>query len=394
MIRSTTSTANPPVRPLPSQRAAFEVPEEVCYLNCSYMAPQLRAVREAGKAAIDWRSRPWEIAAGDFFDNVERVRTQFGDVAGVPAECVALVPAVSYGIATAARVLPFGRGEAVLLLEGEYPSNFYMWDRLARERGGSLVRVERPADGDWTAAVLGRLDGSVRIASLPHCYWADGGALDLVRIAAACRSRGTALVLDLTQSWGAMPIDIAAIDPDFAVAAGYKWLLSPYGSGLMYVAPRHHAGRPIEENWAGRAGAEKFAELVPYKDAYQPGARRFDVGEKSNFTAIAQMVAALEQLNEWQVPRIAERLQRLTRALVERASEAGLTPGAAPMQAPHIVGFELTQDAPGDLVERLAADDVHVSRRGDRLRLSPHLHVEQADLDRFAAALTRHMRGG
>jgi len=382
------------VTPLPPQRTIFEVPEAVCYLNCSYMAPQLRAVREAGKAAIDWRSQPWKIAARDFFDNVERVRSLFGGIAGVPADCVALVPAVSYGIATAAQLLPFEAGDAVLLLEGEYPSNFYMWDRLARERGGSLVRVERPADGDWTAAVLGRLDGSVRIASLPHCYWADGGALDLVRIAAACRSQGTALVLDLTQSWGAMPIDIAAIDPDFAVAAGYKWLLSPYGSGLMYVAPRHHAGRPIEENWAGRAGAEKFAELVPYKDAYQPGARRFDVGEKSNFTAIAQMVAALEQLNEWQVPRIAERLQRLTRALVERASEAGLTPGAAPMQAPHIVGFELTQDAPGDLVERLAADDVHVSRRGDRLRLSPHLHVEQADLDRFAAALTRHMRGG
>ena len=113
--------------------------------------------------------------------------------------------------------------------------------------------------------MLGRLDASVRIASLPHCYWADGSALDLVRIGAACRAQRTALVLDLTQSWGAMPIDLPAVDPDFAVAAGYKWLLCPYGSGLMYVAPRHHEGRPLEENWAGRTGAENFSELVPYK---------------------------------------------------------------------------------------------------------------------------------
>jgi len=327
------------------------------------------------------------------FDNVERARSLFGGIAGVPAECVALVPAVSYGIATAAQVLPFREGEAVLLLEGEYPSNFYMWERLAQERGGSLVRVQRPGDGDWTAAVLHRLAASVRIASLPHCYWSDGSTLDLVRIAEACRAQGTALVLDLTQSWGAMPIDIAAIDPDFAMAAGYKWLLSPYGSGLMYVAPRHHQGRPLEENWAGRAGAEKFAELVPYKEDYQPGARRFDVGEKSNFTAMAQMVAALERLSEWQVARVAERLGQLTRALAERAAEAGLRPGAAAIQAPHIIGFELPADAPADLIERLAGERVHVSRRGDRLRLSPHLHVEAHDLDRFAAALARHLPG-
>jgi selenocysteine lyase/cysteine desulfurase len=378
---------------LPPQRRAFEVPEDICYLNCAYLAPQLRTVGEAGRAAIDWRARPWEIVSADFFDNVERVRALFGGLAGIDPECVALVPAVSYGMATAAATLPFGSGDAVLLLAGEYPSNFYIWERLARERGGSLVAVERPLDGDWTAAVLAQLTPNVRIASLPHCYWVDGSALDLARIGAACRAQGTALVLDLTQSWGAMPIDLGGIDPDFAIAAGYKWLLCPYGSGLMYVAPRHHGGRPLEENWAGRAGAENFSELVPYKDAYQPGARRFDVGERSNFTAVAQMVAALEQLSAWGVARIAERLQVVTRELAERCAEAGLTQ-SAPIQTPHIIGFPLPPDIPRDLVERLATERVHVSRRGDRLRLSPHLHVEASDIARFGEALVRHLRPG
>ncbi len=372
---------------LASQRSAFEVPEHICYLNCSYMAPQLRVVRQAGKAAIDWRCRPWEIRSADFFDKVERVRTLFGELAGTSAECIALVPSASYGLATAAAALPFGPGEAVLLLEGEYPSNFYIWERLARERGGTLVRVERPSDGDWTAAVLDRLVPEVRIASLPHCYWADGAALDLARIAGACRAQETALVLDLTQSWGAMPLDLAAVDPDFAIAAGYKWLLSPYGSGLMYVAPRHHDKRPLEENWAARAGAENFAELVPYKDAYQPGARRFDVGERSNFTAVAQMEAALEQLVAWGVEAIAAQLQILTGKLAELCAGADMRQSPAPLQAPHIIGFPLPAEAGADLVERMAADGVYLSRRGAMLRLSPHLHVEQSDLDRFEKAL-------
>jgi len=376
---------------LPNQREAFEVPGDVCYLNTAYMAPQLRSVREAGKAAIDWRSRPWEIGAGDFFDNVEAARAGFGDLIGASGDCIALVPAASYGIATAAGTLPLGPGEKILLLEGEYPSNFYSWERLAQERGGALTRVPRPADGDWTQAVLSRLDAQVRIASLPHCYWVDGSCLDLVAIGAACRSVGAALVLDVTQSCGAMPLDIGAVDPDFAVAAGYKWLLCPYGSGFLYVSPRRHEGRPLEESWAGRAGAENFAQLVPYKDDYQPGARRYDVGERSNFTAVAQALAALDQLTAWGVPNIAETLRLVTGEIAGRCSALGLVPPSPSVAAPHIIGFQLPAGAPQDLVARLAADRVHASVRGEWLRLSPHLYVSAGDIDRFADSLAQHL---
>lgn len=379
---------------LPEQRMIFEVPEDVCYMNISYMAPQLRTVRDAGKAAIDWRSRPWEITADDFFRDVEELRAQFAALIGTSSDSVALVPAASYGIATAAGTLPFERGQAILLLEGEYPSNFYAWQRLAEERDGRLIRIERPPDGDWTNAVLNRLDSSVGIASLPHCYWVDGSCLDLVKIGAECRSAGTALVLDLTQSCGAMPLDIEAVDPDFAVAAGYKWLLCPYQSSFLYVAPRNHQGRPLEESWAGRAGAENFSQLVPYKDAYQPGARRYDVGERSNFTLVAQALAALRQLHEWRVAHIAETLAGVTRELRERCSRLGLVPPPSPLPSPHIVGFRLPSTAPPDLVARLAADRVHASVRGEWLRLSPHLHVSSGDFDRLTSSLSRHLDPG
>lgn len=255
-----------------------------------------------------------------------------------------------------------------------------------------MIQIPRPSDGNWTDAVLAKLDGSVRIASLPHCYWVDGTCLDLVVIGEAMRSVGAALVLDLTQSCGAMPIDVGAVDPDFAVVAGYKWLLCPYGSSFLYVAPRHHDARPLEENWAGRVGAENFSQLVPYKDAYQPGARRYDVGERSNFTAVAQCRAALEQLAQWGVQNIADTLRVTTGALATQCAELGLATGSRAIAAPHIFGVPLPATAPEDLLARLADDKVYLSVRGTWLRLSPHLHVNQADLHRFAGSLTRHLR--
>jgi selenocysteine lyase/cysteine desulfurase len=188
-----------------------------------------------------------------------------------------------------------------------------------------------------------------------------------------------------------MPLDIDAVDPDFAVAAGYKWLLCPYQASFLYVAPRHHDGRPLEESWAGRAGAENFSQLVPYKHDYQPGARRYDVGERSNFTLVAQALAALRQLHEWRVPRIAETLAAVTRELRERCSRFGLAPPPSTLPAPHILGFRLPSTAPKDLVARLASDGVHASVRGEWLRLSPHLHVSSADSDRLSQSLSRHL---
>ena len=107
------------------------------------------------------------------------------------------------------------------------------------------------------------------------------------------------LVVDGTQSVGALPFDVTAIRPDFLVVATYKWLLGPYAAGYLYVAPKHHDGMPIEHNWADRARSEDFTGLVDYRDAFQPGARRYDVGERGNFHLLPMANAALRQLHEW-----------------------------------------------------------------------------------------------
>ncbi|HET6519452.1 MAG TPA: aminotransferase class V-fold PLP-dependent enzyme [Geminicoccaceae bacterium] len=372
---------------IPCQRDRFDLPDDIAYLNCAYMSPLLKRAAEVGAEAMWRKARPWEITPADFFTDSERARSLFAKLIGASAEDVAVIPAASYGIATAAANLELPSGRPVLLLADQFPSNVYPWRELARQNGAEILTLARPPDDDWTRAVLELLDERVAIAALPHCRWIDGGLLDLVRIGERCREIGAALVVDATQSLGALPLDVHAVDPDFLVCPGYKWLLGPYSLGYMYVAPRRHEGRPLEHNWIGRAGSDDFARLVDYQDSFQPGARRFDVGERSNFALLPASIAALEQLLAWGVERIALTLAAMTGRIAGRAAELGLQSVDPGLRAGHFLGLRFPEGVPPGLPERLAGERVYVSLRGDSLRVTPHLYNDERDVERLFAVL-------
>ncbi len=372
---------------LPSQRELFDIPREVAYLNAAYMTPMPRASIAAGEAGMRRKGRPWGVRPADFFGESEWARELFGRLIGAAPADIAIVPAASYGLAVAAANLPLGPGGRVVLLADQFPSNVHPWRRLARERDGAVATVEAGPDGDLTAAVLAALDERVAIAALPHCRWTDGRLLDLVRIGARCREVGAALVLDVTQSLGALPLDVAAVRPDFLVCAGYKWLLGPYSLGFLYVAPERQDGRPLEEGWIARAGSEDFSRLIDYQDGYQPGARRFDMGERSNFALLPASIASLELLIGWTPEAIARSLAAMNRGIADRAGALGLAAVPEAQRAGHFLGLRLPEGAPADLLARLAAAEVHVSLRGDRLRVTPHLYNDAADIDRLCEVL-------
>src|SRR5260370_30286397 len=185
----------------------------------------MKGVAAAGRAGMDRKLRPWEITSDQFFTEADDLRAKAAQLFQCAADDVAIVPAASYGIETAAANLPVPAGSKILVLAEQFPSNFYPWQRLAREKGAKVLTVGRPKDGDWSSAVLRHLDATVAIAALPHTQWTTGGLLDLEALRAACREHETALVLDLTQSLGVYPFDARSVQPDFAVAATYKWLL-------------------------------------------------------------------------------------------------------------------------------------------------------------------------
>jgi len=374
---------------LGNQRDLFDVPDDIAYLNCAYMSPQLRSVREVGEKAVALKSAPWEIAPHDFFEGSEEIRALFARLVGGDASGVAIIPSVSYGIAIAAANVPVEEGQRILILEDQFPSNVYAWRELAARRGAKLVSVARPGDHDWTRAVLGEIDAGTAVVAVPNCHWTDGSLLDLSRIGVAAREAGAALVVDGIQSLGAHPFDVAEVGPDFLVASSYKWLLGPYSVGFLYAGEGYREGAPLEHNWITRRGSEDFSRLVDYEDAFQPGARRYDVGERSNFALLPMAAEALRQILDWDVENVSETIGALTDSMEEKAGERGIATIPKERRARHMIGLRLGPEAPPDLAARLAAQNVFVSVRGESVRVSPHLYNTEADAERLFAALDR-----
>jgi selenocysteine lyase/cysteine desulfurase len=372
-----------------NQRRLFDLPDDVSYLNVAYTAPLLHAAANAGLEAIREKKNPWKISSNEFFQSVETVRGLFAGIIGCDPDCVAIVPAVSYGIALAAKNLPIQKGQSIVVLHDQFPSNVYSWRSLAQQKHATVKTVARPADNDWTSALLGGIEDHTAVVAIPNCHWTDGTLIDLQKIGEQCRARGAALVVDGIQSLGAMPFSVKSVQPDFLVAGAHKWLLGPYSFGFCYVDPRWHEGAGLEENWMNRAGSEDFSRLVDYRDQYQKGARRFDMGECSNFILSPIAAIALQQILDWGVENIAPTLRVKTDYIADRALETGLVVAPRNVRAPHMIGISKPGGFYKDLPNLLAKDKIFVSVRGESIRIAPHLYTTIEDIDRLFSALQK-----
>lgn len=387
---------SPPARtPLDDARASFSIPTDVTYLNCAFMGPVPKVAVEAGWMGLARKAQPWTIAADDFTVPVDQLRATFAGLLGVPHDVdgVAITPSVSYGVSTAASNLHLEPGQVVVVLEQQFPSDVYAWERLAQRHGGSLHSVARPADDDWTAAILADLDrlgDRVGAVSVPPCHWIDGGVIDLERVSEATHRVGAALAVDLCQTLGAMPFDVTVIRPDFVFGATYKWLCGPYSMGFLWAAPHRRAGEPIEHGWTSRANSHCLACLADYTSEYQPGARRYDVGEVANFGLTPVALAAAELVAAWGPANTARHAAHLSGIVAAGAESLGLSVAPAHLRAPHLMGIRLDASVDAEaLAPALADDAVHVSVRGDAVRVSAHGFNVVDDAHRFVDALGR-----
>jgi selenocysteine lyase/cysteine desulfurase len=372
-----------------NQRHLFDIPEDITYLNCAYLSPLLRKAAKAGKSGVDRKLRPWTIVRKDFFDELEEVRALFARLINASADDIAIVPASSYAAAIAGNNLPLREGQSVVVIGREHFSNVYQWKLRCREAGAAFLTVPAPLRGDWTQGVLDRIDGRTAIVAIPQCHWHDGLLVDIGAVSAAARSVGAALVVDGTQSVGAMPLDLQSIKPDFLFCSAYKWLLGPYGLGFLYVDPALQHGVPIEHHSYNRAGAAQVQSTSGYTGDFMPGARRYDFGERSNFITLPMMKVALEQLLDWGVDNIQRTLAPLVEMINQRANALGLRAPAPGSGASHFTGVRFPEGVPPALHDVMIATGVHVSLRGETLRISPHLYNSVVDIERFFEVLER-----
>lgn len=371
---------------LGTRRDEFFLPEDLHYLNCAYFSPLPRVVEDAVIVGLR-RKRVPALVPDDFFQDAHRCRELFARLVNAEApERVAILPAASYGVAVAARNLPVARGQNIVVNHEQFPGNLYSWRRLARENGAEIRTVvppDRPDRGaEWNARILEAIDSDTAVVTLAHVHWSDGTLFDLEAIGRRAREVGAALVVDGTQSVGALPFDVERIRPDALIVAGYKWLLTPYSVGFGYFGPRFDDGVPLEETWIGRKGSEDFQGLVDYEDEYKPGALRYDVGEYPNFALLPGALAALELVADWTPEGIQEYDRRLTEPLVREARELGFRVEEEGGRAHHLFGLRMPPGVDLDEMKaELEAAGVVASLRGTALRVSPHVYNDAGDVE-------------
>ena len=360
----------------------FDLPGGLVWLNSAYLCARAIPVAEAVAAAV---SRPLsEVAVTDFFTPGERMRKLFSSLVGGDADGVALIPSASYGVATAASALGTGEGDRVLMLEEQFPAMVYPWT----DRGAEPVFVKRPLDDDWTTAVLDHLDESISVVSAPACHWTDGTRLDLEAVGEAARAVGARLVLDLSQSLGMASFDAGAVQPDFVVCVGYKWLLGPPGMSYLWASQENRGGRPLDGNWMSRAGSDDFSRVHEYRWELASGARRYDAGQSWNLWLSEAACRALEIVTGVGSERLSAHCRLLTDHLAEESASLGLVAPRPEFRSAHLVGLRLPEGAdPRSLVDELADRSVFVSVRGNSVRVSAHMWNTPADIDRLLEGL-------
>jgi selenocysteine lyase/cysteine desulfurase len=372
-----------------SARDEFAVPQDVVFLNAANIGPRLAAVRSAETAALDRWSAPWLLTADDWFADTERLRVLAAPLFNATPDDIAIIPSVSYAMAVAIQNVPIARGQSIVVLGEEFPSNYYAWEQRARESGAELRVVEKGADGSWTTPILAAIDARTAVVCVPVCHWTDGALIGIEAVAHRAHAVGAAFVIDASQSLGIIPFDVKALDPDFVVAVGYKWLLGPFGTSYLYVAPRHQEGRSIEQAWAMRRGSQDLSRLTEYQAEFRSGARRFDAGEHQNFILLPMAIAALEHAQRWEATRIDAWLSTLTHALAAIGASCGFQPTPKSVRSPHFLGLRVGSERAKTITAALRTDGIYVAARGASIRVAPHMHTTAEDVSRFAGALAK-----
>ena len=374
------------------QRAEFSLPTGLHYLNCAYMSPLSKTVEQAGIRAVEQKRNPVNVSPEEYFAVPDRLRAAFAQLINGDRHRVALLPSVSYAMAIAVNHLRIDPGQNVVVIGEEFPSAVLPWRRLTRELGRTLRTVQAPAQTRrgalWNERVWNAIDRDTAVVVLPHVHWSDGTLFNIREIAQRARDVGAAVLIDGTQSIGALPFDTQEVQPDLLVTAGYKWLMGGYGLSLAHFGPRFDGAVPLEDAWLNQQGSDDFSQLAQYRDAYRNDATRFDGGERAHFILAAMLRASIEQLLAWGVGNIQQYCADLTKPWLDNAEQLGIWVEEPEYRAAHLFGLRSTHPCDLSVVAAmLKSNDVHVSVRGDAIRVSPHVYNDSSDVDALFNAL-------
>jgi len=378
---------------LTNQRSKFSLPAGSVYLNGAYMSPMLKAVEKKGVEGIQRKRNPALVTGEDFFNETEKIRKEFSTLIHAESKRIVLVSSVSYGIANVVNNIKVSSSDNLVVAAEQFPSNYYPWHRMHLDTGCKLKVISPPDElinrgKIWNERLLDGIDQHTKVVALGNVHWADGTLFNLKEIRRRSKEVGALLIIDGTQSVGALPFDVKEIQPDALICAGYKWLLGPYSLGLAYYGEYFDNGKPVEENWINRLHSENFAGLVNYEDNYQAGSLRYEVGEHSNFILAPMLLEALKQINQWKPKSIQQYCAHIAQRPINLLREAGYWVEHDHFRGHHLFGVRLPAHVHAEKIKKaLQKNKISVSFRGDAVRVSPHLYNSETDLMKLVRVL-------
>jgi selenocysteine lyase/cysteine desulfurase len=368
-------------------RGAWSPFHDAAYLNTAAMSAMPRTTFDALEVALDAKRFPHHRSDAVWFDVADRLRDSLAALIGARAEEIALTTGASAGLHAIALGIAWQPGDEVIIAEGEFPLQYATWMPMAR-REGVTVRIVAPQGRFLTADdLIAALTPHTRVVSVSHVRFDDGSLLDAARVAEVCRARGVLFVLDVTQSCGAIPLDVVALGADFLVCAGYKWLLSPYGTGFVWARPdRLDALRPGPFYWMNQ-DATSFGALNMRDPAPATTARRWDAPETSSYfnLNLTAMEASVRFVRDVGPETVRAHNEELIAQLFDALPD-GLVP-ASPLdprqRGPYGCFVAETPERTAALHRSLGRANVFVSLREGRIRVSPHLFNTASDVERL-----------
>ena len=363
------------------QRNLFNIPDEIVYLNTAYISPLSLKVEKAINKGCKLETEPWKIDPEfHFFNQIKETKIIFSNLFNISYKNVSLIPSASYGISTAANNIRLTKTKnKILILKDQFPSNVYPWMKLSKKQEGVLVIIDDLNETTLTEEIINKISEEVAVVAIPNIRWTDGYIIDLKKVSNTCKKFDVNLILDLTQSAGAMQIDLKEINPDFAIIANYKWMLGPYSTGFLYISDKFIDGVPLEETWIGRKNSQDFSKLTDYQSLYNSYSIRFDMGQRANFSLLPGVKAALEQLHDWSIKKIENTLYQNNMIIYKGLSELGFEILREKNRAPHFISARLPGYDGDSLINNLKKNKIFISERSGYLRITPHLWNNEED---------------
>ena len=343
------------------------------------MSPMLKKVEKAGIKGLMLKRKPHKLLPEDFFLGVKKLKTHFAKLINTDEiERVALSSSVSYGMANVTNNITMKPSENIVVVGDQFPSNVYPWMELTKKYKAELKVIKKPKVNNgagklWNDEIIKGINKKTKVVSLGVVHWADGTIFNLKKIREKTLNVGALLIVDGTQSVGTMPFDVSEIKPDALVCAGYKWLMGPYGCGISYF----------------RKNSEDFSQLINYQDNYGELARRYSVGQQSNFMSVEMLSAGINQINKWGVKSIYEYIESITKPCFDLLDKSKVWFEDDDFRAAHLFGLRPKKNLK-KILKKIREKNIFISLRGEVIRVSPSVYNSRSEIEKLFKCISKN----